>query len=443
MTSGNLSEEPIAIGNDEALQRLASLADVFLMHDRNIRTRCDDSVTRIIDSGENKSGKGEDKPSVYFLRRSRGYAPDSIQLPFEVSSVLATGPELKNTFCLTRQRYAFVSHHIGDMENYETLRSFEDGIDHFERLFRIQPQAIACDLHPDYLSSRYALQRSQQFSLPIFRIQHHHAHIAACMADNGLDGSQPVIGLAFDGTGLGEDGAIWGGEFLIANYAGYQRPYHLEYFPLPGGDSAIKRPARTALALLWQLGLDWDDRLEPVQNFFFEERQALRVQLERGLNTPRTSSLGRLFDAAASLTGIRQIVNYEAQAAIEFEAILDQSESGAYHFEIHDNVVDVGSVIRDLLADIGAGATAPIISARFHNGLVDLVRQVCDDIRRQTGIKEVAMSGGVWQNIALLERATYSLHKDGFVVYLHHQVPANDGGLSLGQAVVGAARFDV
>ena len=379
--------------------------------------------------------------NVYFLRRSRGYAPDSIKLPKTIPSILATGPELKNTFCLTRQDYAFISHHIGDMENYETLRSFEEGIGHFERLFRIQPDAIGCDLHPDYLSSRYALQRANQFNLPIFRIQHHHAHIAACMADNGLDGSQPVIGLAFDGTGYGEDGAIWGGEFLVADYAGYQRPYHLAYFPLPGGDAAIKRPTRTALALLWSLGMDWEDNLAPVQDLCFEDRQALRIQLERSLNTPRTSSLGRLFDAAAAMAGVRQMVNYEAQAAIEFEAALDPYETGTYLFEIKGETVEAGEAIRGLLTDVHAGVSIPVISARFHNGLAELTVRVCREIRRQTGIGEVALSGGVWQNMALLERATHGLRKDGFIVYLHHQVPANDGGLSLGQAMAAAARY--
>ncbi len=434
MTSGNLSEEPIATGNDEARQNLATLADAFLMHNRDIRTRCDDSVARVIGDQGNKS-------SIYFLRRSRGYAPDPIRLPFESPALLATGPELKNTFCLTRQRYAFISHHIGDMENYETLRSFEDGIGHFERLFRIHPEAIVCDLHPDYLSSRYALQRSQQNELPLYRVQHHHAHIAACMADNGLDGSHPVIGLAFDGTGYGEDGAIWGGEFLVADYTGFQRHYHLAYFPLPGGDAAIKRPARTALALLWSLGMDWEGRLAPEQNLCFEERQALRIQLERGLNTPRTSSLGRLFDAAAALAGVRQTVNYEAQAAIEFEAALDPAESGAYRFEINGEIVGTGEVIRGLLKDIDNGNSIPVISARFHNGVAEMAHQVCTEIRRQTGFREVALSGGVWQNMALLERVAISLRKDGFIVYLHHQVPANDGGISLGQAVVGVAKF--
>lgn len=446
MTSGNLSDEPIATGNDEARQRLATLADAFLLHNRDIRTRCDDSVIRVRMLGginDQDSGQAKHNAPGYFMRRSRGYAPDPIQLPADVPALLATGPELKNTFCVTRQRYAFVSHHIGDMENYETLRSFEDGIKHYEHLFRITPESIVCDLHPDYLSSRYATQRSQENNLSLFRVQHHHAHIAACMADNGLDGSHPVIGLAFDGTGYGDDGAIWGGEFLIADYAGYQRSYHLDYFPLPGGDAAIKRPARTALALLWKLGLDWDEQLVPVNDFCYEDKQALRIQLERGLNTPRTSSMGRLFDAAAALAGLRQEVNYEAQAAIEFEAALDPLETGAYHFALKEKVVDVEEAFQALVVDSISGVSIPIISARFHNGLVEMSRQVCAELRSQTGICEVAMSGGVWQNMTLLERTTANLSEDGFTVYIHRQVPTNDGGLSLGQAMVGASKYGV
>jgi hydrogenase maturation protein HypF len=444
MTSGNLSDEPIATGNDEARQRLASLADAFLMHNRDIRTRCDDSVIRVPGFQELESRvipKEGKTTSVYFLRRSRGYAPDPIQLPFEAPALLATGPDLKNTFCVSQKYYAFISHHIGDMENYETLISFEDGVEHFERLFRINPQAIICDLHPDYLSSRYAIQRSQHENLPLIHVQHHHAHIAACMADNGLDGSHPVIGLAFDGTGYGEDGAIWGGEFLVADYKGFHRSFHLDYFPLPGGDAAIKRPARTALALLWHLGMDWDDQLAPVKDICYEERQALRIQLERGLYTQQTSSMGRLFDAAAALAGVRQMVNYEAQAAIEFEAVLDPSEAGAYRFEIRDGIAEVGEVFRALLTDIHAGVPTPVISARFHNGLSELSRQICANIRSQTGISEVALSGGVWQNMALLTRTVRALKRDGFTIYVHRQVPTNDGGLSLGQLMVGAVRF--
>jgi hydrogenase maturation protein HypF len=446
MTSGNLSDEPIATENEEARLRLASLADAFLLHNRDIHMRCDDSVVRIPalqDFGSLQSSNKKDNPSIYFLRRSRGYAPDPIRLPFEVPALLATGPELKNTFCVTRQRYAFVSHHIGDMENYETLRSFEDGVEHFERLFRIQPDAIACDLHPDYLTSRYAMQRANHGNLPVFRVQHHHAHIAACMADNDLPSIHPVIGLAFDGTGYGDDGAIWGGEFLVADYKSYQRAFHLDYFPLPGGDAAIKRPSRTALAMLWHLGIDWDEQLPPVKDFCIEEKLALRIQLERGLNAPRTSSMGRLFDAAAALAGVRQRVNYEAQAAIEFEAALDPTESGGYIFVIQENVVKVDEAFRGLLSDVASGVSIPRISARFHNGLVELSRQVCAHLRSKKGIKEVALSGGVWQNMALLERTMQTLHKDGFTVYIHHKVPTNDGGLSLGQAVVGATQFSV
>ena len=427
MTSGNLSEEPIAIGNDEALERLSSLADAFLMHNRDINTRCDDSVVRVFDE------------KAYSLRRSRGYAPDSLQLPFESPSILATGPELKNTFCLTRKHYAFLSQHIGDIENYETLRSFEDSITYFERLFRIQPEAIVYDLHPNYLSTRYALERAEREKLPAIGVQHHHAHIAACMADNGLDGNHPVIGVAFDGTGYGKDGAIWGGEFLLANYSRYERKSHLAYFPLPGGDTAIRHPARTALALLWSLGLDWDEELAPVRELCYEERMALRIQLERGLNTQQTSSMGRLFDVAAALAGVRQEVNYEAQAAIEFESALDKTELGAYRFEVKNETVDARPAIIAMLTDIRAGVSIPVLSARFHNGVAEMVSEVCGQIRRETGLKEIALSGGVWQNMALLERAVRGLSKDGFAVYVHHQVPANDGGLSFGQALVGTA----
>jgi hydrogenase maturation protein HypF len=443
MTSGNLSEEPIATGNEEARERLSSLADGFLFHNRDIHIRCDDSVVRVISDqfAEKQHVKSaKDETPIYYLRRSRGYAPDSLQLPFDVPSILATGPELKNTFCLTRDRYAFLSHHIGDMENYETLKSFENGIIHFEKLFRIKPEFIAFDLHPNYLSTRYALQRVEDENLPAIGVQHHHAHIAACMADNGLDGKHPVIGVAFDGTGYGDDGAIWGGEFFLADYAGYERKYHLGYFPLPGGDAAIKRPARTALSLLWSFGLDWDEILSPCGDLCYEDRMALRLQLERNLNTVQTSSMGRLFDAAAGLAGVRQQVNYEAQAAIEFESAMDNSESGIYHFELQKNTVDPKSAISALLDDIHNGISIPTLSARFHNGVVEMVCEVCGQIRQETGIKQIALSGGVWQNMALLSRTLAHLHAAGFVVNIHRQIPTNDGGLSLGQAMVAAVR---
>jgi hydrogenase maturation protein HypF len=448
MTSGNLSEEPIATDNDEARQRLASLADAFLMHNRDIRTRCDDSVVRVLNdqlsvTSDQSLITGHWSLITYPLRRSRGYAPDPIQLPFDAPALLATGPELKNTFCLTRERYAFLSHHIGDMQNYETLRSFEDGVTHFERLFRIKPEAIAYDLHPNYLSTRYALQRAERDNLPTFAVQHHHAHIAACMAEHGLTGESLLIGVAFDGTGYGEDAAIWGGEFLIADYVGYQRPYHLAYFPLPGGDAAIRRPARTALALLWQLGLDWDERLAPTKDLCYEERMALRVQLERGLNTPLTSSLGRLFDAAAALAGVRQKVNYEAQAAIEFEALADPLEEGEYPFAVNRPEVQPRPAFEALRADVLAGVPLPVISARFHNGLAEMVREVCCRIRSESKLNAVVLSGGVWQNQLLLARTLAHLHREGLQVYIHRWAPTNDGGLALGQAAVAIARSKV
>jgi hydrogenase maturation protein HypF len=429
MTSGNLSEEPIATDNDEARQRLSELADAFLMHDRDIHIRCDDSVVRVINE------------NIYPIRRSRGYAPFPVKLPWQVPQLLAGGAELKNAFCITNQNYAFLSHHIGDMENYETLKSFEQGIEHFERLFRVQPVALACDMHPDYLATRYILQRAQSENLPTFQIQHHHAHIAACMAEHGLTGDHPVIGLSFDGTGYGEDGAIWGGEVLLANYKTYQRPYHLAYFPLPGGDTAIRKPARTALALLWILGMDWDDHLAPVVEFCAEDRTTLRTQLEHKLNTPQTSSMGRLFDAAAALAGVRQEVNYEAQAAIEFEALADPDEVGVYPFELDQAVIGIRSAVEALIADVLAGVPAPFISARFHNGLAQMALDVCQKLRLDSGIEQVALSGGVWQNITLLGRTLSLLQKSGFRVYLHQQVPTNDGGLALGQAAVAASRL--
>ncbi len=439
MTSANLSEEPIATDNDEARRRLAPLADAFLMHDRDIHIRCDDSVVRVI--GYREPDTHHRSLVTYPIRRSRGYAPFPVRLPFEAPPLLAVGPELKNTFCITNKNYAFLSHHIGDMENYETLQAFERGIEHFERLFRVKPEAIAHDLHPNYLSTRYALERAARDHIPAIPIQHHHAHIAACMAEHGLDGSQPVIGLAFDGTGFGEDGAIWGGEALVANYLGYERAFHLEYFPLPGGDAAVRKPARTALALLWSLGLDWDDRLAPVVEFCAEDRTILRTQLERKINTPLTSSMGRLFDAAASLAGVRQTVNYEAQAAIEFEALAHPEEDGIYSFEWEQAEIKVQSAIEALLADVLAGVPVSIISARFHNGLSQLALEICKKLRITKGLEQVSLSGGVWQNITLLQRTLVLLQGDGFVVYLHHQVPTNDGGLSLGQAAIAAARL--
>ncbi|GAB4573472.1 MAG: carbamoyltransferase HypF [Anaerolineales bacterium] len=444
MTSGNLSEEPIATDNDEARERLAKLADAFLMHDRDIHIRCDDSVVRVMEIGTLGNGKLVSNSQsanlpIYPIRRSRGYSPFPVKLPFEVAPLLATGSELKNTFCITNGNYAFLSHHIGDMENYETLKSFEQGVEHFERLFRVKPESIACDMHPNYLATRYALERAEREKLPTIAVQHHHAHIAACMAEHGL--TEPVIGVSFDGTGYGDDGAIWGGEFLVADAKSYQRAAQLEYFPLPGGDAAIKKPARTALALLWSLGLEWDDALESVREFCAEDQVTLRVQLEKKINTPMTSSMGRLFDAASALAGVRQKVNYEGQAAIEFEAMADSAEAGQYVFGVEAGQVRVRGAVEALVNDVMAGIPTSKISARFHNGLAEAVRETVTKISRDTSLRNVVLSGGVWQNITLLRKTISLLSKDGFEIYIHREVPTNDGGLSLGQAYIAASRL--
>jgi hydrogenase maturation protein HypF len=444
MTSGNLSEEPIATSNDEARRRLSRLADAFLMHDRDIHTRCDDSVIRQVSQDSpihNQARKGPGT-SNYPLRRARGYAPNPIQLQWHMPPLLAAGPELKNTFCLTRGRYAFLSHHIGDLENYETLQAYEDGIRHYQRLFRITPEAIAYDLHPNYLATRYALKRAQEENLPLVGVQHHHAHLAACLAENDHPGDRPVIGLSLDGTGYGEDGAIWGGEILWGAYTAYERRYHLAYVPLPGGDKAIREPWRTALAHLHQAGLSWEADLPPVNyakqlpTDAGDPLELLEQQITRRLNAPLTSSMGRLFDAVASLLGIRHTANYEAQAAIELEALVDQEESGVYPFPFEHHILNPAPMLQDILDDLRAGTPVPNLAGRFHNTLAELLFRVCQDIRTHLGTHEVALSGGVWQNMTLLNKTISLLHGDNFTVYWHHQVPANDGGIALGQAII-------
>jgi hydrogenase maturation protein HypF len=440
MTSGNLSEEPIAYRDEEAQERLGSLADGFLLHNRPIHMRVDDSVVRSITLPAGKVGPGEDPAQhqqLYFIRRSRGWAPDPLALPADVLPTLATGAELKNTFCLARDRYAFLSHHIGDMENYETLRSFEEGIRHFERLFRVKPEQIVCDLHPDYLATRYAQQRAQEEGLPLTRVQHHHAHLAACLADNGWDTGEPVIGLSFDGTGYGTDGAIWGGEVLVGGYKDFQRRFHLAYAPLPGGDAAVRKPARMALAHLWAAGIDWEPDLPPALEICAQDRVILKTQLERRINTPSTSSMGRFFDAASALIGVRQTATYEGQAAIELEALADPDETGYYTFDINADLIQPAPLWQALIADWRTGLPPATLAARFHNSVVGLAADLCQQAQRETGCQVVALSGGVWQNRFLLERTTARLQQAGLRVLVHHHVPANDGCIALGQALVG------
>ncbi len=422
MTSGNYSDEPIVKDNDEATERLGKLADAFLFHNRDIEARCDDSVIRV--------WRGTELP----VRRSRGYAPFPVQLPATVPPILAVGGELKSTFCLAAEQHAFMSQHIGDMENLETLEAFETAVKHFKHVFRLEPELVACDMHPRYLSTRWA----QGQETPVVQIQHHHAHIAAVLAENQIPAGQPVIGFSFDGTGYGQDGAIWGGEILVGDYQEFERVAHLKYAPLPGGDTAIKRPYRLALAYLWSVGEDWDERLAPVRASTETERTVLRRQLEVGINTVPTSSMGRLFDVVASLTGIRHTITYEAQAAIELESMADPGEVGSYGFALSGDVIDLQSVILSVVRDVFASESASVISARFHNSVADLIRQISVYQREQTGISQVALSGGVFQNVTLLEKSVRLLEEANFDVLIHRKVPPNDGGLALGQAMIAA-----
>ena len=435
LTSGNVSDEPIATDNDDAHERLAPLADAFLMHNRDIHTRCDDSVMRV---------STVNTPSP--LRRSRGYAPFPVKLGWDMPPILAVGGELKNTFCLANGRYAFLSPHIGDLQNYETLHSFEEGIAHFEQLFRVKPWQIAHDAHPNYLASRYAIARAKKEGITAVSVQHHHAHIAACMAEHGLDGSEPVIGVAFDGTGYGDDGNIWGGEFLVADYGGYKRPFHLNYFPMVGGDTAVREPWRLALACLHQANIAWTDDLPPVQYAHRPSTHDLAAivhhQLKHNANTPQTSSMGRLFDAISALIGVRQTVNYEAQAAIELEMMVDLAETGSYRLEISSKGIDPAPLFDEIVADSRRAVPVGVMAARFHNGIARLVRDVCVQINATSSIKTVALSGGVWQNMTLFSRTVLLLQEAGFTALWHEKVPANDGGLALGQAVIAARKLE-
>jgi hydrogenase maturation protein HypF len=430
MTSGNLSDEPISFQDEEAFKRLSPISDAILTHNRPIHMRTDDSVYRIF----------QNKP--YPIRRSRGFAPNPIRLSEDLPSILATGAELKNSFCLTKNQYAFVSHHIGDMENYETLQSYEQGVKHFENLFKIRPEAIAVDLHPDYMATRYGNTRAIDDNLPVYQIQHHHAHLAAVMADHNLPlNHEPIFGLIFDGTGLGPDKTIWGGEFLLGNAASYQRLFHLENMPLPGGDSATKKPSRLALAYLWANHLEWFEDLPVVQSLCADEQTMLLSMLKNYINTPLTSSMGRLFDAVSALIGIRSEVTYEGQAAIELENCMDNQENEFYDLPIEGDEVKLSTLFDQMIADKLNRVPNSIISAKFHRGLTQTCLDASMTVRNQYGIDKVALSGGVWQNMSLLQLTVSKLTQAGFTCLVHEKVPTNDGGLSLGQAYAAAARI--
>jgi hydrogenase maturation protein HypF len=440
MTSGNLSEEPIARDNDEALRRLAGIADYFLIHNRDIYSRYDDSVAMV------------ERNSSQLIRRARSYAPYPICLQFKTKQVLGCGAEDKNTFCLTKDNYAFLSQHIGDMENMETMEHFDDTISLYKRLFNIEPEIAAHDLHPDYLATKYARELSES-GIKLIPVQHHHAHIASCMADNGLE--SPVIGVAFDGTGMGADGNIWGGEFLVADYRNFRRAGHLEYLPLPGGTAAIKRPYRTAIGyILTLLGQNALNHGLPIMKAAEDiEIDVIMRQIEKKINSPLCSSVGRLFDAISALVGIRNEIDYEGQAAVELEMaahsftmarnvndelISDNNANYPYRIVEDDGVriVRLKDLFSAVIDDLYQGVSKGMISVKFHNTVAQMVNDTCHLIAEETGIIQVALSGGVFQNRLLLRKTVSLLESNGFQVFTHRQVPCNDGGISLGQAMI-------
>ena len=421
MTSGNVSDEPIAYEDDDALERLSGIADAFLLHDRPIETRTDDSVLRI----------ARNRPLP--LRRSRGAVPSLLALPVPAARhVLATGAELKSTFCLARGRRAWVSHHIGDLKNVETLGSFETGIAHFEALFAVAPEVVAHDLHPDYLSTTYALARE---GVERVAVQHHHAHLAACLAEHGETG--PAVGAIFDGAGVGTDGTVWGGEILVGDLHGFERAGHLWPVALPGGDRAAREPWRMACA--WRTAAGGDAR--PLAGVDERRWHAVAQIAETGLMSPPTTSVGRLFDAVAALCGLRLEVTYEGQAAMELEAACDGAERGTYPLRAVAGVLDARETILAIDRDVSRGVSAGTIATRFHHALADATAAECAHLAADRGLEIVVLSGGAFQNRRLLERTAAGLERAGVRVLVPARLPPNDGGIAFGQAAVAAARY--
>ena len=438
MTSANLSEEPIAIDNGEARARLGGVADAFLMHDREILQRCDDSVMAMVD------GRAQ------LIRRARGFVPLGVELPFDAPPLLAVGGHLKNVFALARGRFAYQSQHLGDLENLTGLEFFKESLEHLMRTFEIEPETVVHDLHPGYLSTGWAKDWAAERGLRTIGVQHHHAHVAACMAEHGLTG--PVIGLALDGTGYGTDGKVWGGEVLVARMDGFERFAHMEYVPMPGGEAAVKEPWRMALGSLHAAGFDVEsEQMLALLGAERNEARVLKRMIERKINSPITSSLGRLFDAVAAVVLGRRAVDYEAQAAIELEGIAvdepDRCEQGDYVPELHDAeegsgceaVIRTGKMWKAVLEDLWRGVPASRVSARFHAGIAEGFINAAANARIESGVNEIVMSGGCMHNRRLARLLRVGLEEEGFQVFQHVIVSPGDGGLSYGQAVVGAA----
>jgi len=444
MTSGNLSEEPIVHTNDDAAKKLAAMVDGFLLHDRDIFMRVDDSVIRVRSGG--KDDRGLPKADHMFIRRARGYAPEAIPFPDSGPEVLGCGADLKNTFTLTKGSFAIPSQHIGDMENYETLQFFEESLANLRLVYRVDPVALAYDLHPGYLSTRWAEDSERRAEcglrkdLKLFAIQHHYAHIGSVMAEQGLSG--PVIGVAFDGTGYGTDGNLWGGEFLVAGIDGFERAGHLKYLPLPGGETAIREPWRTAVSYIVDAAGAEADSLLRISGFMarFGKHtidQVRKVAASKDLS-PLSSGAGRLFDAVSAMLGVCDVNTFEGEAAMALESLVQNGIDGEYPVVIKKEngytVVDFAAAIRAVLLDVSKGVPVPVMATQFHNTVASVIRQMVNDLRRRTGINDVALSGGTFQNQYLLKRVLEQLNRDGSRACTNTKMPPNDACISLGQA---------
>lgn len=428
MTSGNIADQPIIGDNQEALEKLDGIADFFLLYNRDIFNRCDDSVVKIVNDGN------------VFFRRSRGYVPYPIILDFKLKEVLALGGELKNTISFSKENYVFLSQYLGDLKSIETLNFLKESIKNLEKIFRVNPETIACDLHPDYLSTQFAEEIGAKKGLKVVKVQHHHAHIVSCMAENNI--KEKVMGVAYDGTGYGDDGKIWGGEFLLCDLKKYFRVGHFKYYPLPGGDKAIAEPWRMAYSYLYSiygpkaktLDIDFNHRMD------YDKLSIIEKMIDKNINSPLTSSCGRLFDAASSLIGIRDEINYEGQAAMELESLCASGIKERYKFCIYKEgkefIIDPKEIFVDIIEDLKKGIDKKVMAAKFHNTVAEFTLNLCGKIRENNGINKIALSGGVFQNRYLTEKIISLLERDNFRVYTQRKVPPNDGGISLGQAVV-------